>query len=208
MEDATSVVVFLFTDQHDLGVSREALREAGRLSAHRADRGKHRDAVGDRQERRSGAGERVPGEGLVQDDEDHASPGLAEPPNETDKLVIEELRFVDPDDLDVVRDELSHLGDRVNRIRHEPAAAVARDSHRIVASGIVGVLEHDQLLLGVLRTTQAPNELFRLAAEHAAGDGVDRTCNLAGVRCCGHERSPGDRCILDDLRVRKMLCRG
>lgn len=193
VEDAARVVVLPFADQDDRGVLRESLREASCLSAHCADGGEHHDAVGDREECGAWAGEWITGEGLIQDDEDDAPAGFTKPPDEADKLVVEELRFIDPDNLDVVRDELSHLSDGVDGVCHESAATVACDLHRIIAPAIIGVLEHDELLLGVLCAAQTSDELLGFSAEHAAGDGVDRTEVLAGVMCRGHEHFLGER---------------
>lgn len=191
VKDASRGVAFRFADFDNFRSRRQLLREAGRFSAHRADRGEHHDAVGDSEECGARTWEGITGEGLVQDDENDASPGLTKPSDEAYKLsVVEELRLIDSDDFDVVGDELSHLSDGANWIRHESAAAVARDLHRIVASRIVGVLEHDQLLPGVLRAAQTADEFLGFSAEHASSDDVDRTEAVKGAGRRVHECAP------------------
>jgi len=200
VKDAARVVVFLFADFHHFLPLCEALREAGGLTAYGANGGEERDAVCDGEERGAWAGERIAGERLVQDDDDHAAASEAKPLHEGDELVVEELTFIDANDLDVVGDDLSHLCHGVNRCGHEPSAAVACELNRVIASAVVGVLEYDELLFGEDHSAQQPNELFRLSSEHATGDDFNSASAVVCDLVCIHERLLGDVCILDDKK--------
>ncbi len=85
---------------------------------------------------------------------------------------VEELPLVDADDLGVV----IHLRDQLVGALH----VLGRDAHVAVRHDVIFAeavvderLEDLDLLAGDLRAAQAADQLFALAAEHAAGDDFD-----------------------------------
>ena len=85
------------------------------------------------------------------------------------QLGIEELSLVDADDFGVGIDPGQQLGRVFDVLRGDAHVAVRHDV--IFAEAVVHQrLEGLHLLAGNLRAPQAADQLFALAAEHAAGD--------------------------------------
>ena len=152
----------------------EALRAGRGLAADDADRAQHRDLVRERQELGHRA-ERAAREVRVEAARDDVAAALAERLGDLDEAVVEELRLLDADEVDVA----------LARERQDPDRGAARDLHRRVArlAAALGVLAGGAVVdvgadeqdppAGDLGTPQEPQQLVGLARRHAAGDHVE-----------------------------------
>src|SRR5262249_40558982 len=88
------------------------------------------------------------------------------------QVQVEELAFVDSHYLGVFVDAADELARAPHALRRDAHIAMGDDA--VVAVAVVEQrLEDLDLLPGNLRPSQPANELFALAAEHAAGDDFD-----------------------------------
>src|SRR6185503_1647816 len=86
--------------------------------------------------------------------------------------VVEELPFVDADDLGVRLDLVEQLTRRGDALRLDAHGAVRRDV--VLAVAVVDPrLEDLHLALGNLRPAQPADQFLALAAEHAPGNDLD-----------------------------------
>ena len=88
------------------------------------------------------------------------------------QILVEELRFVDAHDFGVVVDEPQQLG-RAADVDALNAHLAVRDDLCLGEPVVERRLEDLHPLPRDLRATQPADELFALAAEHAAGDDFD-----------------------------------
>ena len=149
----------------------EALGVIGRIAAHHADGERLGDVLGDGQQLRHRL-ERPSEVVLIEPGDDHPLAAVRKGVARCRQVRIEELPFVDADDLGVRRDG----GDDVVRGpdvgRGNPHVAVRHDV--VVAEPIVDErLEDLHLLAGDLGAADATDQFLALAAEHAAGNDLD-----------------------------------
>jgi len=198
-------VALLGADEDDRVVVRgrtpvdDALCARRWFAAHHADGGELVHAFGHREQRRHRA-ERLAAEIQVQPGADDAPTFGCQMIDDARQIGVEELRLIDADDRGVGGDASQQFHGRGNR-RGVDAAAVVR-AHLIDGVTIVdGRLEHLYLLARDHRAPQPANQLFALAAEHAAADDFDAALSFPWWvnRCCVHrsfsDPAPG-RCFL------------
>ena len=153
-------------------------------AADHADGGEFGDLVGEGHEVGDGA-EGLVGEGGVEAGEDDALAEVNEFQGEMGEVVVEELDFVEADDVDLV----DAVG--VEELGLKPVGcggydggvvgvgAVAGDGGAVVAEVDVG-LEAGYALTGDAGALEAADEFFGFAGEHGAGDDFDATGDGGG----------------------------
>src|SRR5438445_3057941 len=158
-------------DLHLRVAAGKALRVMRGAAASHADRVHLRDFFGNG-EKRGHRTERPAHVVLIESGRDHADSGIGELHADVDDSGIEELHFVDADDLHSDLDAREELGTRGHRDRLQ-AAIIAR--HDVVgAEAVVDEwLENLNALPGDQRAPQPSNQLFRFSREHSAGDDFD-----------------------------------
>src|SRR5207237_5442079 len=114
----------------------------------------------------------LPDIGLLAARDDDALALICQRVADRGQLGIEELRFVDPHHFRVGRDLLEQVARAADVLRFNAHGAVRGDVVFAVAVVDAG-LEDLHLAFRDLRTPQPANELFALAAEHAARDYLD-----------------------------------
>jgi len=158
-------------DQHAVAAGDQPLRVVRRIAADDADGQRLGDVFGNREELRHRL-ERTAQVVLIQTRDDHTFPAVRERVARGRQVRVEELPFVNPDDLGVVVDALHELVGALHALRRHTHVAV-RDDVIFAVAVVDERLEDLDLLLRNLRAAQPANELLALAAEHAAGDDFD-----------------------------------
>ncbi len=97
------------------------------------------------------------------------------------QILVEELGFVDADDLGVVVDEPQQLRRVADVDPLNPHLAVRHD-FGLGEAVVERRLEDLHALAGDLRAPQPADELFALSAEHAAGDDFDPAVGRVAMR--------------------------
>ena len=161
----------LRAEQHAIAARHETLRVVGRIAAHHADRQRLGDVLRDREQLRHRL-ERLAEIVLVESGHDDAFAAVRQLVDDGRQVLIEELSFVDADDLGVVLDELEQRARARDRARRNPHLAV-RDDGVVRVPRVDHRLEDLHPLAGNLRAAQPADQLLALAAEHAADDDFD-----------------------------------
>jgi hypothetical protein len=165
------------TDDYELLALAEPLGVDGGGAADHADGGELGDLVGEGHEVGDGA-EGLVGEGGVEAGEDDALAEVNELHGEVGDVVVEELDFVEADDVDFVdavgfeEFGLKAVGCWGYDGGVVGVGAVAGDGGAVVAEVDVG-LEAGYALAGDAGALEAADELFGFAGEHGAGDDFD-----------------------------------
>ncbi len=158
-------------DEHAIRAAHQALRVVGGIAADDAYGQRLRDVFGNGEQLRhrfEGPTEIV----LVEPGDDDALAAIREGIARRRQIRVEELPFVDADDFRVLVDLLDELVGSADVDGLDPHVAVRDDV--VLAEAVVDErLEDLDLLSRDLRATQPADELFALAAEHAAGDDFD-----------------------------------
>src|SRR5258706_11773385 len=161
----------------DLGIaSRDALRVMRRTPATNADRMHLRDILGNREQGRHRS-EWTPHVILIESGGDDADASVGELHADIDDARIEELDLIDADDLHSDLHPRQQLGARGDGMRLEPAV-VARNDVLGTEAIIDQRLEDLDPLPRDHRTAHPPDQLFRLAGEHASGDDLDPAASV------------------------------
>src|SRR6267143_2609390 len=196
MAHSAPCLVGLRPSDHDLGrivggrtPADETLVATGWTTAEHADRVQLVDHLGDRHQVRHRA-KRLPAKICVRSRDDDAPASARQGSHQRDDALIQELRFVDRDDVGHRIDLLSDLRGRVGRDRLDGATVVARNRIDTRVPGIEVGLEHLHPFPRDNRPPYAANELLALAAEHDAGNHFDPSTGLVEWSArSAHDRS-------------------
>ena len=187
MSAAAGFVEACCADDYEFLALAEALGVDGGCAADHADGREFGDLVGEGHEVGDGA-EGLVGEGGVEAGEDDALAEMDEFHGEMGEVVVEELDFVEADDVDLV----DAAG--FEEFGFEPVGcgsydggvvgvgAVAGDGGAVVAEIDVG-LEAGYALAGDAGALEAADELLGLAGEHGAGDDFETAWGGVGHGC-------------------------
>jgi len=168
---AARLVRALRAEQHAVTTRDQALRVVGGIAAHHADRERLGDVLGNRQQLRHRF-ERLAEIILVEAGDDDALTLIRKLVTDRGQILVEELPFVDADDLRVRLDEIQQRAGAADRARRNPHLAV-RDDVIVGVPGVDGRLEDLDFLASELGAAQPADQLFALPAEHAANDDFD-----------------------------------
>ena len=168
---AARFVEAAIADQHAVAAGHEALRMVRRIAADHADGERLGDVLRDGQQLRHRI-ERPSEVVLVEAGDNHALAPVGERVARGRQVRVEELSLVDADHLGFVGDHPHQLVGVRHVLGRDALIAMRHDM--VVAEAVVeNRLEDLHFLPRNLDAPQPANELFALAAEHAAGDDFD-----------------------------------
>jgi hypothetical protein len=215
---ATRLVAVFSADQHLLVLGHDALGARGRRAADDAHGVQLRHRLGDGHQvghRR----ERPPEIVLIEPCQDDPQPTIRERLGDFDDPDVEELRLVDRDHVRALVNFAENAVARCQGDRLAPLPIMRDDGGRIITSVDAG-LERLDVLARELRSLQPPEELLRLAAEHAPDDDLDRahvpspgatgaaTESTAPVRRCPRVIAARPRELVEGERIRHGIGHG